>query len=168
MNVRILGSIVLASLCMACGSAQPCMVQVPSAASPKAQDDGLDALSTTDLAKKMLADANTKDMGMRIMDAMSAKFRSMSDLPPGFVDRFVANARASMPSLDDQFVEILVKAYDRETLLAAVRFYESSAGRKVMAGMPAIMEQSMALGDAWGRELAAKTVQELQSAAPAK
>jgi len=53
---------------------------------------------------------------------------------------------------------IYLKAYDRKTLLAVIRFYDTEEGKNVIAGLPHVMSEAMAVGQKWGRELADKSL----------
>jgi hypothetical protein len=41
-------------------------------------------------------------------------------------------------------------------------FYESPAGQKVLATLPAITQESMKIGQAWGEQVARRVQQEIQ------
>ena len=65
-------------------------------------------------------------------------------------------------------VPIYVKHYDRETLLAAIAFYESDHGQALIKELPAVTAESMELGRTWGTTIANRTLHDLGLTPPAK
>ncbi len=61
---------------------------------------------------------------------------------------------------------IYVKHLDRVTVIAAIRFYGSAPGQRLVKTLPAVTAESMEAGKAWGAELARKTLKDLSSGAP--
>jgi uncharacterized protein len=165
MRLRAFALSVLAASFVACAPAQPPMVTSPTTptAAP-AIDDGLDRLSSAELARRMFQDTGGAALAKQALDSMAASFRKMPGLPPGFIDRFLANADVN--DLVDIVVPIYARECDRETMIAAIRFYESPQGRILTSKMPAMTEQSMIAGRAWGKAVAEKTIQQLHASPP--
>ena len=95
---------------------------------------------------------------------MAENLRKMPGLAPGFMDRFMANAKPE--DLLALIVPIYVKNFDRETLGAAIHFYESKQGRALVAQQPIATKESMDAGRIWGRNLAEKTLAEMGNPTP--
>jgi len=153
-----------------CAAASPAP-QTPVASSgtisntaPASPDDGLAKLNSEQLTRKLLEVTGAADIGKQVADAMVESFRKMSSLPPGFVDRFKQNIQPD--SLADLIVPIYVKHFDRETMIAAIRFYGSPPGQRIVKTLPTVTAESMEAGKAWGAELARKTLKELSSGSP--
>lgn len=127
-------------------------------------DDGLAKLSSEQLARKLLEVTGAAELGKQVADGMIESFRKMPSLPPGFVDRFKQNVQAD--SLVELIVPIYMKHLDRETIIAAIRFYASAPGQRIVKTLPAVTAESMEAGKAWGSELARKTLKDLSSGAP--
>jgi hypothetical protein len=63
--------------------------------------------------------------------------------------------------------ELVIPLYDRHFSLDELRglnaFYSSPLGRKTIAVMPALLNDSMALGARWGRELGPRIAERLRA-----
>ena len=71
-------------------------------------------------------------------------------------------------SLDhDEFAELVIpiytKHYTREDLAGLLAFYRTPLGKRLLETNPAVMEESMAVGAAWGRKKAEEIVEELRT-----
>lgn len=135
-----------------------------SNAAPETPDDGLAKLTSEQLARKLLEVTGAGELGKQVADQMLETFRKMPSLPPGFIDRFKQNLRTE--SLVDLIVPIYMKHLDRETTIAAIRFYDSAPGRRIVKTLPSVTAESMEAGKAWGAELARKTLNDLSSGTP--
>ena len=73
---------------------------------------------------------------------------------------------------DPSEVDLLVPVYDRNLSQADVteliKFYESPTGKKFVSVLPKITQESMGVGEKWGRELAMKVMLKLQQQEPPK
>jgi len=136
----------------------------PAAAAAAEPDDGLAKLSDDELARKLLAVTGGADIGKQIADKMMDAFRAMPNIPPGFTERFKQNVHPE--SFVDLVVPIYLKHYDRPTMIAAIRFYESEPGRKMVHELPAAMAEAMEAGKKWGADLAKKTLNDLAASPP--
>lgn len=158
--LRLLAAIALATAtAFGCGgSSAQCHGVAPSA------DDGLAGLTNEQLARKLMEVTGAGNIGKQAADGMIASFRQTSNLPPGFLDRLKDNIRAD--ELVEMIVPVYLKHYDRETTLAAIRFYQSKHGRVIVTALPAVTAESMELGRVWGAKLARKTLRDLGITAP--
>ncbi|HEX3479271.1 MAG TPA: DUF2059 domain-containing protein [Kofleriaceae bacterium] len=151
-----------------CATASPQTAAVSpgtiSNAAPASPDDGLEKLTSEQLTRKLLEVTGAANLGKQVADGMMESFRKMSSLPPGFIDRFKQNIQPD--SLVELIVPIYMKHFDRETIIAAIRFYQSAPGRRMVKTLPAVTAESMEAGKTWGTELARKTLQDLASGAP--
>ena len=124
---------------------------------PPAEDLG--ALTNEQLATRLLGLTGATALGKQVMDGMTDNFAKLPGLPPGFVDKFRENVHPE--ELTELLVPIYVKNFDRDTLMAAIRFYESKYGRTMVAAMPAATKASMEVGQSWGKKLAMKTLSDM-------
>jgi uncharacterized protein len=148
-----------------CSPAAP----APSVSSPaprSAPDEGLARLSTEEIVRKVLELTGASRLGKQVADGMVENLRKMPNLPPGFLDRFQNNIRTG--ELMDLMVPIYLKHYDRETLLAAIAFYESDHGQALIKQLPVVTAESMDLARAWGTATAGRTLRDLGLTPPAK
>jgi uncharacterized protein len=151
-----------------CAAASPQTAAVSpgttSSAAPVSPDDDLAKLSSEQLTRKLLEVSGAADLGKQVADGMLESFRKMSNLPPGFIDRFKQNIQPE--SLVELIVPIYMKHFDRETIMAAIRFYRSAPGQRIVKTLPTVTAESMEAGKTWGVDLARKTLQDVSSSAP--
>lgn len=167
--LMVLGSVAAALLgCASAPSKCPPAVPppAPSVAPTAAPNPGLAQLSDEQVVRKVLELTGASRLGKQVADGMLDNLRKMSDLPPGFLERFQQNIHSD--ELIDLLVPVYLKHYDRETLVAAITFYQSDHGRALISGLPAVTAESMELGRTWGSELAHKTLRELGITPPGK
>ena len=141
----------------------PTCPTVPAATVANAPSDApaedLGALTNEQLATRLLGLTGATTLGKQVMDGMTDNFAKLPGLPPGFVDKFRENVHPE--ELTELLVPIYVKSFDRDTLMAAIRFYESKYGRTMVAAMPAATKASMEVGQSWGKKLAMKTLSDM-------
>jgi len=116
------------------------------------------------LARQLMAETGAADLGKQVMQSMLAQFRKNPQISKEFIDKFTELAKPEQ--IVELVVPIYVRTYDEETLQAAVDFYGSPAGKKLVAGLPLITQQSMAVGQQWGMQIAQQTQAALQAQAP--
>jgi hypothetical protein len=110
--------------------------------------------------RKLLEITGAASMGKQVMDAMLDQFNKMPNLPEGFIAKF--REVATGQDLLEKVIPIYLKHFDEESLDAVIAFYQTDAGRKFIKAQPAIMKESMELGQKWGQELATKALKSLQ------
>lgn len=110
--------------------------------------------------RKLLELTGAASMGNQVMDAMLDQFNKIPNLPEGFIAKF--RELASGQDLLGQVIPIYMKHLDEESLDALIAFYQTDAGKKFIKAQPAIMKESMELGQKWGQELAMKALKILQ------
>ena len=121
--------------------------------------DGLAELSDEQLARKLLKVSGGVERSKMIGDSLMESLRKVPEMPPGFIDRFKQNIQAVEHT--ELIIPIYLKHYDRATMTAAIRFYQSEHGRTLLRAMPVVTAESLEVGKAWGRDLARKTLEEL-------
>ncbi len=105
-------------------------------------------------------------MAQMMMDRMLLSLKGSSpEVPEAYWTRFREKMKA------DDLVELLLPIYDRyytqEDLDGLTAFYESPLGRKVLATLPQVTQESMTVGEAWGRKKAQEVLRELDRRPPA-
>ena len=145
-----------------------CAVQIPaspaaaatpalSLASPPGDD--LDKLTNEQLVVKLLVITGAGALGKQIVDSMAESMKKTPGIPPGFLQRFAANAHAD--DLVELIIPIYVRNYDAATMKAAIRFYQSEQGRILISKLPTVTKESSEAGREWGRKLAIRTLSEM-------
>ena len=112
-------------------------------------------------ARQLLVLMRTGDMGLQIIDNMiDAMKAAMPQAGEEFWPAFRKKAK------DTDFVDMLVPVYAKNLESAdideLIRFYSSPAGQRFLDRQPVIMQESMAIGQKWGEQLATQAIQELQ------
>jgi hypothetical protein len=110
--------------------------------------------------RKLLEVSGSSKLGQQILDQMIGQFRkSMPDVPQEFWTKFQEQAQM------DELVELIIPIYDKhfsdDDIKDLIKFYESPIGRKLMHEMPEIVQESMAIGQNWGRNMAQRVMQQL-------
>ena len=111
------------------------------------------------LARELMTLTGSAELGKLVMDGMMQQFALNPQIPKEFIDKFMELAKPE--EIIEMVVPIYVRTYDEATLQAAVTFYKTEEGRKLVAALPAITQESMALGQQWGLKLAEQTQQAL-------
>ncbi len=110
--------------------------------------------------RKLMDLTGAGEIGKQTMDAMLDQFSKLENLPVGFVKKFKEVARAE--DLVNLIVPLYVKHLDDETIDAAIVFYESRGGKKLVKVQGVIVKESMEVGEKWGEELAKKVLKALE------
>jgi hypothetical protein len=172
MKTRSPALLLLALAAAGCASTTaPCapVVAAPGAApavGAAAAPDDLDHQTSEQLARRVMELTGAGALGKQMAANMAVEMKKMPNLPPGFMDRLMANIHPE--DLTDLFVPIYVKELDHDTLVAIVRFYETPAGKLLIGKLPVLTQESAEAGAEWGRSLAKKTLAEMGFTAPAK
>ena len=111
--------------------------------------------------KKLLGITGASRTGLRVFSQVIGMFqRAHSEVPEAVWIEMVSEAEAKV---DDFVTEMLVPIYDKhlthDDIKGLVAFYETPAGRKLLAVMPQMHQESRQAGEIWGREFA-RAVQE--------
>lgn len=131
----------------------------PPAAAPA--EPPIDPAFEADI-RKLLAVTGAGALGQQVMDQMFTALKPMAPaLPPEFWDDVKKEMNA------DELVELVVPIYARhlthEDVIALVAFYETPVGKKMIAVQPALVAESMQVGQAWGVKVGAKLVEKIQA-----
>jgi carboxymethylenebutenolidase len=93
---------------------------------PRATDPGLEAK-----VRELLDLTGAGQLGKQVMDGMLAQFQQMPGLSDGFVAAF--HEQAKPEELVDRIVPIYTEHLDAATIDAALAFYKTEHGRKLLA-----------------------------------
>jgi hypothetical protein len=115
--------------------------------------------------RRLLKITGSGELGTQVLVQMLGNMKkSMPNVPDKFWTDFVKEVRT------DELLDLIVPIYDRnltqDDVKELIKFYESPTGKKFVAVLPQITQQSMAVGEKWGRELAERIVKKLQSQQP--
>jgi hypothetical protein len=97
---------------------------------------------------------------VRALAHPGTQFEKLPNMPPGFTKKFMEMARGE--DLVELIVPVYLKHLEDATLDAAIAFYETDHGRKLIQVQPVIAQESMEIGQKWGQEIALKVMKSLQ------
>jgi hypothetical protein len=107
-----------------------------------------------DAIKKLLDVTQTSKLTMSVVDTLLMQFRAAF---PAVPDEFWDEAKKEFSEagkLEELVIPIYSKYYTLEEINAIIDFYNTPTGKKMIETMPAVMQESMAAGQAWGMEIA--------------
>lgn len=112
--------------------------------------------------RKLLQITGSGELGTQVMNQMIGSMKkAMPNVPDKFWNDFMKEVHTS------ELVDLIVPIYDRnlthDDVKQLIKFYESPTGRKFVGVLPKITQESMAVGEKWGRDLAQRVIQKLQA-----
>ncbi len=111
--------------------------------------------------RRVLEVTGAQRMMSQMAGQMIASFKkAQPEVPEEFWNRF--EEKFSSEDLIDQLVPIYDKYYSKQDLDGLLAFYESPVGQKVLKTMPQVMQESMQIGQAWGKQKAEEVLKEIQ------
>jgi uncharacterized protein len=110
--------------------------------------------------RKLLKITGSGELGTQVMGQMIGNMKkAMPQVPEKFWADFMREVHT------DELVDLIVPVYDRnlthDDVKELIRFYESPTGKKFVSVLPKITQESMVVGEKWGRELAMKVMTKL-------
>jgi uncharacterized protein len=110
--------------------------------------------------RKLIEVTGASQLGKQVMDTLFEQLKPLyPDVP---AELWTELAALFTPA---EVTELVVPIYDKhfeaDELEALLAFYESPAGRKLLAKMPAVMQESVGVGNTWGQQKAMELLQRL-------
>lgn len=101
------------------------------------------------------------DLGKQVFTQVVASFQNaVPGVPAEFWNGLVAEVKT------DEVVRLIVPIYDRhfshQDIKDLIQFYQSPIGKKLVEKQSLLVQESMQVGEAWGKSLADKTVSRLK------
>ena len=125
----------------------------------------LQAQSKSDKIKTLLKLTGSADIRTQVSKQMIAALKTnMKSVPEGFWDAFEQEINAE--NLIERIIPIYEKHYSEKDIDGLITFYQSDLGKKVTATLPAIMQESMKIGQTWGKEIAERSIKKLKEQNP--
>jgi hypothetical protein len=120
----------------------------------------IDPAKAAEIRKLLDLSGTTKEMNM-MLDQMISSFKSQnSDVPTEFWDRF--KAEINVQGLEDKLMPLYDKYYTTDDLKALIAFYQTPAGQHMLSVTPKLMQESMQIGEDWGRSVGMKVNDEIE------
>jgi hypothetical protein len=112
--------------------------------------------------EKMLRLTGMEKMMGQVMTQVLSSFKTQqSGIPEEFWTKI--QKKINTRELIDKIIPLYDKYYSLEDLKAANAFYESPAGQRILKATPQLMQESMKIGQEWGRKLGEEVAQELKN-----
>jgi uncharacterized protein len=114
------------------------------------------------LVRELITITGSDRIGTQVMDALLQQFQQAFTTVPA---DYWATLRKSLKS--EELVELIVPIYAKNFTSAELKelisFYQSPIGKKVVATLPAISQESMVAGQSWGQKKAAEILEKLKA-----
>jgi uncharacterized protein len=111
--------------------------------------------SKNEKIKQLLELTGSGKMGIQVMDQMISNFKSShSGVNEQFWEDFKKEVKAE--DFENMIFPIYDKYYTESDIDQLIVFYNSPIGKKMIATMPQVMQESMAAGQKLGKEIAEK------------
>jgi len=112
--------------------------------------------------RKLLKITGSGELGAQVMTQMLTNMKkAMPQVPEKFWTDFMKEVHT------EELVDLIVPVYDRnlthDDVKEIIRFYETPTGKKFVSVLPKITQESMVVGEKWGRDLAMKVQAKLQA-----
>ena len=105
--------------------------------------------------KKLLDLTGSGKLGVQVIQTMITSFKQSTDsVPDKFWEEMAKEINAD--TMVSMVIPIYEKYYTDEEILQMIVFYETPVGKKVIATLPDIMKESMAIGQEWGKQVGEK------------
>ncbi|MDB4969183.1 MAG: hypothetical protein JWN44_4872 [Myxococcales bacterium] len=116
--------------------------------------------------RKLLKITGSGELGTQVMSQMIGSMKkAMPNVPDKFWGDFMKEVRT------EELIDLIVPVYDRnlapDDIKELIHFYESPTGKKFVSVLPKITQESMVVGEKWGRELAERVIKKLNAPAEA-
>ncbi|PCK09824.1 MAG: hypothetical protein COA42_01865 [Alteromonadaceae bacterium] len=103
--------------------------------------------------KALMQKAGAGNLAEQMMGQMLPALKSMApDAPDAFWADFIAGVDGD--EIENMIIPVYQKYMTGEDVEAINTFYDTKAGKKLITVQPAIMQESMVLGQQWGESLA--------------
>ena len=112
--------------------------------------------------RKLLQITGSGELGTQVMNQMIGSMKkAMPNVPDKFWNDFMKEVHTG------ELVDLIVPIYDRnlthDDVRQLIKFYESPTGKKFVMVLPKITQESMVVGEKWGRDLGQRVIQKLQA-----
>ena len=119
------------------------------------------SVSKTDNIKHLLELTGSGKLGVQVGQTMVNSFKkNYPNVPEDFWNDFLKELNSDV--LIKMIIPIYDKYYTESDIKQLTEFYQSSLGKKVIATMPVVVQESMQAGQAWGKEIGEKVYNNLK------
>ena len=116
----------------------------------------------TKLVRELVGITGADRVGGQIMDALIQQFRQVyKDVPVEYWNDLRSTVQEE--ELSNRIVPLYTERFSVAELNELLGFYRSPLGKKLIAELPEITQQSVAIGQEWGKQQAGKLVEKLKA-----
>jgi hypothetical protein len=113
------------------------------------------------LIRRVLEVTGAQKTMVQVSSQLIGSFKqSQPNVPEEFWNRL--EKKFGSQDLLEHLIPIYDKYYSEQDLIGLLAFYESPLGQKVLSTMPQVMQESMQVGQAWGKQKAEEVLRELK------
>jgi uncharacterized protein len=119
--------------------------------------------------RELLVATGAGNMAVQVMNGMIPPMKkAIPKAPDVFWEEFMKEVNAD--DLINMIVPIYQKHYSEEDIQTISAFYKTPAGQRMVATMPIVMQESMQIGQQWGRKIGERVLERAkqQNLIPAK
>jgi hypothetical protein len=100
-------------------------------------------------------------LGMQVLTNITTTYKNIyPDASSDFWDELMKETNPQV------LVDLVIPVYDRnfsdDDIVQLTAFYQTPIGKKVVEKMPAIVQESMQIGSAWGKQISEKVMQKIK------
>lgn len=111
--------------------------------------------------RELMTLTGSGDMGIQVIQNMLPAMKKMlPQVPESFWNEFMKEVNPD--ELISAIVPIYQKHYTEKDIRAAIDFYQSPAGRRLVEKQPLVMQESMQAGQQWGEQMARRAIEKLK------
>lgn len=149
------------------GIAAPALTQVQDAAAAEGETPVQDEVSRS-AAYELIEITNANNLASTLIDTllpvmMDQVRQSNPEISEAFIEAFTVEFRAEVASGSADFTDLQVALdqddFSEEELRELVDFYRTDVGQKAVEVMPQLMNDALAAGGVWGREIGTRAAE---------
>ena len=101
-------------------------------------------------------------LSRQVMEQMLPTLKqAVPDVPDSFWNEFMAEVNED--ELIERIVPVYAKHFTLEELEQLIAFYKTPLGKKLIGEMPVVMQESIAVGQEWGRDIAMRALRKAKA-----
>ena len=117
--------------------------------------------------RELMALTGAANLGQQVIAQMLTPLKqAIPDAPEAFWDSFMAEVNPD--ELVELVVPVYLKHFTQDDLEQLIAFYKTPLGRKLIASTPSVVQESIAAGQSWGRQVAERAIKKLKASSPPK
>lgn len=117
-------------------------------------------LSKNEDIQKMLAISGSVDAAKQMANQLFAQMQQAWPQVPRECWKELKSEFAAMPIVD--LIGVYDKHFSHDEIKELIKFYQSPIGQRFIKELPAVTQESMQIGQEWGKEIAAKVWDKIQ------